>query len=243
MSKSELIVIGHRGCAAEAPENTLASFALAVQQKCDAIELDIQLSADNDIVVCHDRTIDRTTDRRGAIRQLTTAELKQADAGRWFDEKYAGERIPLLEEVLDLVPPSIELNIEIKNSCDGEIEPRLIELLKRKNRISNVIIVSFDFRSLSLVKRIEPDLRIGLTYSNNLVDHYRLTELVDIPVYSLHPNFIYINKRDVEQALSRGLQVFAYTVNSESDMKQVIDYGVSGILSDCPGKLRAILDA
>src|SRR5690554_5973778 len=132
MSKSELIVIGHRGCAAEAPENTLASFSLALQQKCDAIELDIQLSADNDIVVCHDRTIDRTTDRRGPVRQLTTAELKQADAGKWFDVKYAGERIPLLEEVLDLVPPSVELNIEIKNSCDGEIEPRLVDLLKRK---------------------------------------------------------------------------------------------------------------
>ncbi|WP_214626985.1 glycerophosphodiester phosphodiesterase [Paenibacillus agaridevorans] len=243
MSKSKVIVIGHRGCAAEAPENTLASFSLALQQKCDAIELDVQLSADNEIVVCHDRTIDRTTDRKGAIRQLTAAELKQADAGRWFHEQYAGERIPLLEEVLDLVPPSITLNIEIKDSCGGEIEPRLVDLLKRKDRMSNIIVVSFDFKSLSLVKRIASDIPIGLTYSNNFVDHHRLTELVDIPVYSLHPNFIHINKADVEEALSRGLKVFAYTVNTEGDMKKVLDYGLTGILTDCPGKLKALLDS
>lgn len=242
MSHSEqFTIIGHRGCAAEAPENTLASFSLAMQQGCDAIELDVHLSADDDLIVCHDRTIDRTTDRQGAIRQLTTAELKQADAGKWFHEKYAGETIPLLEEVLDLVPPSINLNIEIKDSCGGRIEPKLVELLTRRDRMSNVIVTSFDFKSLCALKRQAPEIKIGLTYSNNFVHHYQVTQLVDVPVYSIHPNFLRIDKQDVQEALSRGLKVYAYTVNTEREMQEVIDYGVSGILTDCPGKLAALL--
>lgn len=242
MAQSNIVVFGHRGCKAEAPENTLVSFSLALEQGCEALELDIHLSADNDIIVCHDRTIDRTTDRQGAIRQLTTAELKQADAGKWFDAKYAGEKIPLLEEVLDLVPPSVFLNIEIKDSCGGEIESRLIELLTRRNRMANAVVTSFDYKSLCILKRQAPDIKIGLTYSNDFVHHHQVTQLVDVPVYSIQPSHLRINRQDVQDALSRGLQVFAYTVNAEPDMLRVIDYGVSGILTDCPGKLLALLN-
>ncbi|MDQ0896529.1 glycerophosphodiester phosphodiesterase family protein [Paenibacillus sp. V4I7] len=146
MTKQPLLVIAHRGAKGEAPENTMAAFRLGLEQGCDAIELDIHLSKDGEIVVIHDDTMHRTTDISGKVNELTLAELKQADAGRWFHEKYAGERVPLLEEVFDLVPANIMINVEVKYSYGRKLESALVELMRRKNRIHNVVVSSFDHK-------------------------------------------------------------------------------------------------
>lgn len=242
-SKSNIMVIAHRGAAGEAPENTLGAFALGLEQGCTGIELDVHLSKDGEIIVCHDATLDRTTDLKGEIRKMTVEELKRADAGSWYNEKFAGERIPLLEEVLDLVPPDVQINVEVKGAADGQLEPALLSLLKRKQRLDSVFVSSFDFVCLERLKALEPEIRIGLLYSFNISKHYRMAGLLDGPVYSLHPYWARLDKQAVQDAVEKGLQVYPWTINEEEKMKQMIDLGVSGIITDYPGRLKRLLES
>ncbi|MFD0620178.1 glycerophosphodiester phosphodiesterase [Paenibacillus sp. GCM10027629] len=237
------LIIAHRGSAGEAPENSMAAFELALRQGCDAIELDIHLSKDGELIVCHDRTIDRTTDGSGAIREMTVTELKQFDAGRWFHEKYAGERIPLLKEVFDLVPQDIMINVEIKETYEGQIEERLLQLLRDSNRLAQVVVSSFDHKSLRRLKHIEPEVKIGLLYTMNAVDHHELANLIGVPVYALHPYGKLIDQEDILRATSHGLQVYPWTINTKDAMQQAIDKGVSGIITDYPGVLKQLLSS
>src|ERR1700694_1997865 len=105
---------GHRGAMSLAPENTLAAFALAREVGADGVEFDVQMSADGELVIIHDQPLGRTPEGGGAVANHSLAELKQLDAGRWFDARYAGERIPTLQEVIDLLGGEMFLNIEIK---------------------------------------------------------------------------------------------------------------------------------
>ncbi|MEF3303472.1 glycerophosphodiester phosphodiesterase [Paenibacillus sp. GYB003] len=237
-----LMVIAHRGAAGEAPENTLGAFALGLEQGCTGIELDVHLSKDGEIIVCHDATIDRTTDRKGAIHELTVEELKKADAGRWFDERFEGERLPLLEEVFDLVPPAVEINVEIKAGV-GDIVPALIRLMRRKDRLAGVFVSSFDFDILERLKEQEPEARIGLLYNIRMKNQYRMAQLLDGPVYSLHPHWSRLDEQNVRAATERGLRVYPWTVNKEDDMRKMIACGVSGIITDYPGRLKRLLES
>ncbi|MDF2726080.1 MAG: glycerophosphoryl diester phosphodiesterase [Paenibacillus sp.] len=241
MNRQDFKIIAHRGAAGEAPENTLAAFALGMKQGATGIELDVHLSKDGEIIVCHDTTLNRTTDRQGAISEMTVAEIKQADAGRWFHESFQGERIPLLEEVLDLVPPSVDINVEIKAGLK-ELVPPLAELLKRKDRVGSVFVSSFDFECLEQLNALVPDVRLALLYNIRMTNQHRMADLLDCPVYSLHPHWSVLNKHNVQAATSRGLKVYPWTVNKEEGMRSMIDCGVSGIITDFPGRLKQILE-
>jgi len=241
MTNSDFLVMAHRGSMGHAPENTLAAFQLGIDQGCNAIELDIHLSKDGELVVIHDDTLNRTTNLTGKVNDLTVQELKQADAGSWFDEQFAGERIPLLEEVIDLVPPHILLNIEVKRSYGGQLESKLLELLKRKNRIQHVVLSSFNLKSLKQLKLAEPEVKIGIIYNVNVVQHRDFANLMGVPVYSLHPNFQSIDPEDIQDAVSNGIKVFPYTINDEQDLKLAISHGVSGIITNFPDRLRSIV--
>lgn len=238
------VVIAHRGAAGEAPENTLAAFKLALEQGCDAIELDIHMSADGQLVVCHDDDIRRTTTGEGLIGEMIVSELKRFDAGLKFHEKYAGEKIPLLEEVFDLVPEHMMINIEIKNipMYYPKIDQKLLDLMIRRNRMHNVIISSFDHRILRKIKERNPDVKVGLLYHARLAHHRIYAESVGIPVYSIHPNFETLDREDVQDATRHGLTVYPFTVNREEDMRTLVDWGISGIITDYPGRLRSLLN-
>jgi glycerophosphoryl diester phosphodiesterase len=184
----------------------------------------------------------RTSDRTGAITDLTVDELKQADAGRWFHEKYEEERIPLLEEVFDLVPPGVMINVEMKGSSGRRLESALIDLMRRKNRIDTIVVSSFDHKSLVTLKLLEEQAKIGLLYDCNPVRHSGLAAMAGVPVYSLHPNFKRLYQEDVRDAIEQGLQVYAYTINDEEQMAAAIEYGLSGIITDYPGKLKRLLE-
>ncbi|WP_284644788.1 glycerophosphodiester phosphodiesterase [Paenibacillus silviterrae] len=242
MSQNKPLVIAHRGAKGEAPENTLGAFKLGLDQGCDAIELDVHLSKDGELIVIHDATMDRTTDKEGTVNEMTVAEIQRADAGRWFHEKYEGERVPLLEEVFDLVPANIMINVEIKGSYGRRLEPALVKLMQKKNRVHNVVVSSFDFKSLQHLKLHEPEAKIGLLYDVNAMRHSDLARLMSTPVYSLHPHMRRIDKAEVADAVNQGLKVFPYTINEEEHMLLAIEYGVSGIITDYPGKLKALLN-
>ncbi|MDF2960939.1 MAG: glycerophosphoryl diester phosphodiesterase [Paenibacillus sp.] len=241
LNRKQPLVIAHRGAKGEAPENTLAAFQLGLEQGCDAIELDIHLSKDGEIIVIHDYTLDRTTDMTGTVNEMTLEEIKRADAGRWFDAKYEGERVPTLEEVFDLVPADVMINVEVKNTYGRQIEPALLELMKRKDRMHNVVVSSFDHKSLLFLKLLDPEVKIGLLYDFNAGRHSALTASIGAPVYSLHPGYKRIDKEDIADAIAQGLQVYAWTINDEDHMAEAVSCEVSGIITDYPGRLRSLL--
>src|SRR5690625_6609337 len=138
--KMKPLIIAHRGASGNAPENTLAAFQLAVEEGADGIELDVHLSKDGELVVIHDDTLDRTTNGTGRVQDKDLDELKTYDAGSWFDSKFASERIPLLQEVIDILPDDVFLNVEIKNSPTVRSEEHTSELQSRGHLVCRLLL-------------------------------------------------------------------------------------------------------
>ena len=174
------LIIAHRGASSRAPENTMASFRKAVELGADAIELDVHRSKDGYLMVCHDERVDRTSNGKGYIKDFTLRELKSLDAGRWIGEEFKGERMPLLEEVLELVlKNNILLNIELKNGpifYEG-IERDVINLVKNYGLVDETIISSFNHYSLLQVKGIEPRIKTGILYIAGMVSPWEYAKI------------------------------------------------------------------
>lgn len=236
------LVVAHRGASAEAPENTLAAFRLALEQGCDAIELDIHLSADEKIIVVHDATLERTTSGTGAVAELTADELREFDAGGWFGPAFASERLPLLDEVLDLVPPEIQLNVEVKGYAHPNINRRLVELLERRNRMDSVFVSSFGLPELAELKKRAPSLRIGLLYDvDEAFDYADFFSRQGITGFSLHPYHGFVKPGYIEKASEHGLEVYPWTVDDPVRMKELAKAGAAGIITNRPLVLRELL--
>jgi glycerophosphoryl diester phosphodiesterase len=235
------MIIAHRGAKGMAPENTLVAFQLGLSQGCEGIELDVHLSADDEIVVCHDMTLDRTTDGKGLIAEKSLSEIKTYDAGFWFGDAFKGETVPTLDEVFDLVPDSIMINVEIKYSYDGRMEHKIVEILRRRNRLNNVIVSSFDHKCVRRIKQMESDAKIGLLYQSKLLDPTAYARSFDVEVYSLHPYFEMLDAEDVLNATESGLYVYPYTANEVNDLLHLTGLGVSGIITNFPGRLKDLL--
>ncbi|REE78910.1 glycerophosphoryl diester phosphodiesterase [Paenibacillus taihuensis] len=235
---SSPIVIGHRGAAGEAPENTLASFKLAAEQGSHMVELDIHLSEDGRLIVCHDETLDRTTDMSGAICSLRSDVIREADAGSKFSPSFAGERIPFLEEVYDLLPEQIEINVEVKDSRGTQFDEVLLNFLRADNRLDRTVVSSFDHKLLLRLKQAEPELRIGLLYAADLIHHAAYAALLETEVWSLHPHHELIGADDAEDAIAAGLHIYPYTANHPAQWDRLISIGVTGIITDFPGRLK-----
>lgn len=235
------MIIAHRGAKGMAPENTLAAFQLGLSQGCEGIELDVHLTADDEIVVCHDMTLDRTTNGKGLITEKSLAEIKTYDAGLWFGDEFKGETVPTLDEVFDLVPDSIMINVEVKYAYEGRMERKLVEFLRRRNRLNPVIVSSFDHKCVRRIKQMDSEVKIGLLYQSNLLDPTAYARSFDVEVYSLHPYFQMLDAEDVLKAKKSGLYVYPYTANEEKDLLKLTDLGVSGIITDFPGRLKALM--
>lgn len=158
-------LVGHRGALEIAPENTMASFRRACDDGADVIELDVCLSADGHVVVMHDATVDRTTDGTGPVSAFTLAELKQLDAGSWFDSQFTGERVPTLAEVLVWARGKIGLMVELKYHPRGSFEtalvPATLDLVRRHAMADQVVFISFQPKSLAQVRALSPEFTLG----------------------------------------------------------------------------------
>ncbi len=148
----------HRGASHEAPANTLAAFLLAVDLGADGIEFDVHLSKDGHAVVIHDFDVSATTDGQGLVRAKTLAELKELDAGSWFDPVFAGQRIPTLQEVIDAVGHRLLLNIELKTSGwgDGGLAAKVTHIVEQNGLVDRVILSSFNPLTVWRAKRRNP---------------------------------------------------------------------------------------
>ncbi|MCC5911378.1 MAG: glycerophosphodiester phosphodiesterase [Clostridiaceae bacterium] len=235
-----MLIIAHRGASGYAPENTIAAMDLAIKQGCDGIEMDVQLTKDRHVVVCHDWTVDRTTDGTGEIRNLTLEEIEKLDTGSWFSEKFAGEKIPTLEEVINFVPDSLLLNIEIKMQSfdDRDIEKKVMELLEKYNRMDNTIVSSFNHLYLQKIKRLNAKVKIGSLYEAYLLNPCDYFKRNGLDLYSFHSSSYYINYEMVKQLQDNNMKVYCWTVNDKEKANQLMDMGVDGIITNYPDILK-----
>ncbi|MDE5772221.1 MAG: glycerophosphoryl diester phosphodiesterase membrane domain-containing protein [Ruminococcus sp.] len=235
-------VTAHRGFSYIAPENTLYAFESAVETGADYIELDVQLTADKQLVVFHDKTIDRTTDGKGELSKYTYDELQEFSAGSWYGKngEFDDAKIMLFSDVLETVGNDIMLNIEIKNHGNvKETAEKTVELIEEYNIEKSCYVTSFSYSALKTVKKLNPKIKTGLIA--NVASSTSFSQLKYIDAVSL--NYIFVNQSIVNMAHQNGKRVFVWTVDRPSDMKHMIAMGVDNIITNRPDRTLEIVDS
>lgn len=241
--ESAVEIIAHRGASFDAPENTVASALLGWSQGADAVEVDVRESAAG-LVVIHDDTIERTTGRRGRVAFLTPDELARADAGSWKGERFAGERIPRLRELLDAMPDGARLVIEIKTGSPA----RLREELEGSGRpAGSFTVIAFDPAIAAGAKRELPACRVFRLALHDphdpalgleaLIREAREDGLDGLNLSRKWP----IDAAVVHAVRGAGLALFVWTVDDPEEARRLVAAGVDGITTNRPGWLRAQL--
>ena len=237
------VIWAHRGASGVMPENTLCAFQKAVDLKADGVELDIQLTRDNQIVVCHDETIDRTSDGKGFVKDYTLEELKSFNFNKTHPEISHAE-IPTMKEVFELLKPTgLTINIELKTGVfDYEgIEEKIIALTHEEGFENRVIYSSFNHYSILEIQKLDPQAKTAFLYADgalNMPEYGR-----DHHVNALHPDKVNLRYPDfVEKTRKYGLDVNVWTVNTEEDIRKCLDYRVHGIIGNYPDRIRKVAD-
>ncbi|MEI5994945.1 glycerophosphodiester phosphodiesterase [Candidatus Enterococcus mansonii] len=229
-------IIAHRGSKGTHPENTLAAFKEAIRVGADGIELDVHLSKDNQLIVIHDETIDRTTNSYGEVGKLTLAELKQLDAGSWFEKNPIPQEIPTLEEVLKLLEENRFqglLNIEIKTDKIHyqDIEKQIVQRMCSRNWMFDYMYSSFYFRSLEKIAAIDKDRPIASVFELSEKEEQRALQSEFIE--GVHPSIDWVMTHK-DKLLNFPKAVRPWTVNDIEQMKLCFAYQLAGIHTDFP---------
>jgi glycerophosphoryl diester phosphodiesterase len=229
-------IIGHRGSSFTAPENTVASAKKAWEEGADAVEADVYLSKDNKIMVIHDSNTRRTSGKDYLIGETNSEILRSLDVGSFKNEKYKGEKIPFLEEIISTVPDGKELVIEIK--CGIEVLPPLKEVLNTYGKNKKFVFIAFDFETISATKKAFPENPCYWLCSNPelLNKNINLVPGTGIDGISLSYNIIDANIAD--QAKRLNLDLFTWTVDNPDEAKRLISLGVKGVTTNRPGWMR-----
>jgi glycerophosphoryl diester phosphodiesterase len=238
-------IFAHRGASAHAPENTLAAFELAIRQEADAFELDAKLSADGQVVVIHDQTVDRTTDGHGEVRKMTLAALKELNAGSYYDVAYQNERIPTLEEVFIEFGRKTLINVELTNYATpaDDLPARVVDLVKKHKLEKHILFSSFNPRALRMTHRLLPEVPKGmlsLPGRSGWLTRSWIGRLV-VPYEALHPELSDVGAGLVAKVHQKGCRIHVWTVNRPEDMQRLFKLGVDGIFTDDPLLARKIL--
>jgi glycerophosphoryl diester phosphodiesterase len=237
--------IGHRGAMASAPQNTLAAFRKAVEFGADGVELDVHLSKDVVVVVIHDFYVDRTTDGTGRVAQKTLAELKALDAGEKFSPEFAGERIPTLSKVFDVLEGKLLVNVELKapdRSRDTSLVAPVLEVVREHGMERRVLFSSFNSHVLRAMKQLAPDIPIGLLYAPDSPMYARRAWLDPFePHEARNPHYSLLTGPIVRWYHGRGLRINTWTVNEPDEMRRLIEAGVDAIITNKPDVLKDVL--
>lgn len=250
----DVAVIGHRGSAAMAPENTLASVRLALRQGADYVENDIMRTKDGQLVITHDLSLERTTDVEQVfpdrtsyqVADYTLAEIKRLDAGSWFGSQFAGERILTLREWVEAVGSNHGMLLEAKDpwafpgiETDIDKELRSIPTFVQALRKGNVIMQAGDEPWLRAYHQLAPDVPVALLYYTRPTDE----QLVSASTWldAVNPALGNIDRAIVDRTHELGLKTYVWTVNFGGDMNRGIDWGVDGIITDYPLVLGQVL--
>ena len=239
-------LFAHRGCSKAAPENTLAAFEEAINQKIPGIELDIHLCASGELVVTHDDNLKRVTGLDGIVEDFDYSEIKKLDAGSWKDQRFAGAQIPLLQDLFDLAGSNVYYDIEIKSRATSEtgITEKLLTMVKKYGLEERIIVSSFNPMPIKFVKKAAAHIPTAIIYcsSDELPWYLRHGEgkwiaSADI----LKPEHVKINP--VSMLLNSkigGRPVLPWTVDNPEEARRLLKNGVCGIISNDPGNLNLI---
>jgi len=236
-ASSSPIIFGHRGAKKYAPENTLASFKLALEMGADGIELDTQLTSDGQVVAYHDATVDRTTNGHGKVSKLPLAELRGLEAGSFFSEKFRGEKISTIDEVFETIGKRAVFNMELKNFStpfDSLVE-KLCDVVRRHAMQKNIIFSSFLPWDLKKAAQILPEVPRGLLTIKGRWGVWGRSFGFDFGDYdALHPNLNDVTPQQVQRVHKLKRKINVWTVNREEDMRRLFGWGVDGIITDDP---------
>ena len=225
-----MLKIGHRGAMGYAPENTLKSFKKGLALGVDMLELDVYALKTGELVVIHDDKVDRTTNGQGYVMDKTFDEIRSLDAGE-------GEKIPTLQEVLDLVDKKVQVNIELKGeNTAGSVAKVIDEYINEKSWTNEHFLVSsFNHYELKEFNSLKNDIRIGALITGIPIGYCDYAEKVNASSVNLCIEFI--NQKFVDDAHKRGLKVFVWTVNDKDDINRMRDLGVDGLFSNYPDRI------
>ena len=236
-----IVKIAHRGFSAIAPENTMVAFQKALELNVDCVELDVHGTIDKKVVAIHDQTLNRTTNQTGFVNQQTLNRVRQADAGRWFHDKFTGEKIPTLTEALDLICPSAMAVVEVK---DAAITDQVVKDIHRTNTSERVVVIAFDPMVLKQVRQLDSTLSTGFLLGGDK-GHVNDVELaaqlvqqvlvMGVPLLNLSEKLI--TSLLTNEIKKRGVTLWTWTIDDLERMKEVVDSGVQGITSNQPQRL------
>lgn len=237
MNLDQFIVCAHRGASGHAPENTLTAIRLAMEIGAEMCEIDVQQTADDHLVVMHDDTLNRTTSGKGNLWEMTLSELQQYDAGSWYDRRFAGERLPAIEQVIALVRGKMALNIEIKlHGHERNIAPLVVDTLRREKFENECVVSSFDRKVIDEIKSRAPELKTGYIF-----DWRNFTPEVfrgSVELLSVH--YSLIDVPFLAQARAADKKVHVWTVNDQWLTRRLIELGVDGMITNYPDRLFAV---
>lgn len=234
------LVIAHRGASAEAPENTIAAFELAIDQGADGIELDVHLSADEHPVVIHDFTLERTTEGAGPVSAHRVRELKRLDAGGWWDRRFQGQRIQTLQEVLERFRDRARFWVELKGGSRlyPGIEDRVVSMLEIYDVVDRTLVQSFDHDAITRIRSLSREIRVGVLVAKAPLEAALLEPGV---ASAICPAADLVTDSLVADIRRAGLECYVWTVHEPALMDRLVDWNVNGIITDRPGVLRARL--
>lgn len=235
-----MLSIAHRGASGHAPEHTFAAYDLALEMGADYLEQDLQLTSDGVLVCMHDDTLARTGGRPDRVDSLTLAELREVDVGSWFGERFAGARVPALQEVFERYEQSTRYYIETKDPDSADrMEERLVELLRAHDLLGRVLIQSFSQVSLRKVRALEPELPliqlIGHRGSAAIRD--RLDEFAEY-AFGVGPHKHSADAELIDAAHARGLHVHPWTLNETDEIERARELGADGVFTNFPDRLE-----
>lgn len=252
LKNKEFEIIAHKGASGIAPENTIPAIVKALEMGVDMIEIDVQQTKDEHIIVFHDETVDRTTDGEGFVHDYTLEELKQLDAGFWHSPAYKDTRIPTLKEVLDTIKGKTKVLIEIKHSDHPhyhDFAEKLIDIIRaEENGFDWCILQSYEIEYLEEAhaydERIQTKKLLIGEDSTPLFAFYIETKMhlgratsEGNRLLALNPEYTTLSTRRVFRMHARGFKVYTYPVNEREDMVKMLHMGVDGIITDYPERL------
>ncbi len=226
----DFICIGHRGAMGYRPENTLPAFDLALSMGCPWIELDVHV-CQGELVVIHDRDLERTTNGTGQVDEVSFEYLRSLDAG-------GGAQVPTLTEVIDLIVGHARINIELKGTDTAlPVSHLLNQYCERGYKPEDFMLSSFDHTELRLA---DLSFRRGALFGRRRDGEDRVQIAVDLDAWSLNPLLSSVSKQEIDDAHQAGLRVLVYTVNSAEDITRMRDLGVDGIFTNFPDRALAL---
>jgi glycerophosphoryl diester phosphodiesterase len=239
------LVLGHRGASAEAPENTLAAFRLALEQGADGFELDARRCATGEVVIVHDADLARVAGAPLRVRDAPLAALRALDVGAWKGERFRGERIPLLSEVLETLPGAV-VNVELKSEGgrDLSLAHAAAEAIWRAGAGGRVVVSSFDWRLVAAFRLASPDVPAGLLFEEARAWRVPLfLGLRALRPAAVHPERILATEARVRRWSRRGLAVNVWTVDDPAEAARLARAGAAAVITNAPAQVRAALGA